>query len=583
MRTMLQTRQLLDGWVTASRFLRRFTFLWRKIVVINLCGVAESILQLSIPVASAALIDKAIPRKDTHLLIEISVALALATVGVVIIAYVEARIASVFRERAIVALETDLLEHVQAQPYQFFKQHESGYIMSRILNDASSTTDLLSSLTTGGKTLTILIGGLILLPSFDLSLGLFIVSILPIYLLLLIHFQWKTKQAFHSVSEKTAVTSKELFESLSGIYETKAYGAEKHRLRRYLKATSDRARLLIKARTLIAAGTQVTQVVTLLVSLSVIVYGGAQVIAGTLSLGNLIAINAVGAFLLGPINQIVRLSLGVQNSVAAVERIEEWLAMPCEDHGSASLTIRRVRGSISYKGISFGYRNRPLILTNINWEIYPGEVVLLTGPSGIGKTTLVNLLPRFLLPLSGDIFLDGVPISAIPTRFLRDSISFVSQDTFLFSESINSNIRLGKPSASDEDIYMAAAMANALEFIEALPNRFETEVGERGARLSGGQRQRIAIARAIIRDAPIIILDEATSAVDTETETAVHEAMCRLMKDRTTIIIAHHPTAFVERVSRCFSLEDGRLKEISTALAVSTEFKQPPMIKSLNC
>lgn len=556
------TRALLADWVVVWKFLRRFRTLRRKTVAANVCGAVASALQLAIPLATIKIINEAIPRNDLTLLAEISALIALAATGAVGFSFLESHYASLFRERANIMLDVHLFEHIQAQPYQFFKQNESGYIMSRLFNDASTTMEVVIGATTLGRTLIWLLGGLILLPFFHLTLSLLIIAVLPVYFILLWWFNSRTKEAFVTVSEKTAQTSREMYESMSGIYETKAYGAQKYRARRFAAATIARGRTMIHARALTAAGEQTTQVVTLLVSVVVLAYGGAAVMAGRLPLGTLIGINALAAYLLFPINSLVQQALRAQRAVAAIERTEEWMALRCEESESDSAALPKSRGEVEYENVSFSYEGRPPVLRDVNFKLNPGEVMLITGQSGAGKTTLVNLLPRFLEPLAGVVYIDGVPVQYFSLRHLRRQIAFVSQDVFLFSDTISSNIRMGDSSVSDEDIREAARLANALEFIDRLPEKFDTQVGQRGTRLSGGQRQRIAIARALVRDAPILVLDEATSAVDPETEAAVHEAMCHLMSNKTTIIIAHHSTAFIEYVNRAFVLEDGGLRQV---------------------
>jgi subfamily B ATP-binding cassette protein MsbA len=560
-------RQYFAGWLKVARFIGRFKSLRRKAVLANVCGGLSSAFQFAIPLATIRIINEVLPHRDTRLLVSLALIIAAAAVGAVLMSYLESQLASVFRERATIKLEVALFENTQAQPYQFFKQHESGYIMSRIFNDAGTTMEVLMSVTTLGRSMVWLLGGLVLLPVFHLKLGLLVAAVLPVYFVLLLWFNRRTKEAFVAASEKTALASREMYESMSGIYETKAYGAQKYRARRYAAATVERGRGMIKARALMAAGEQTTQIVTLLVSLVVISYGGAAVIAGDLSLGTLIGLNAVAAYLLLPVNSLVQQALRVQQSLAAVERTEQWLALEGEENEPEAVRLPKARGHVRYEHVAFAYDGRPPVLLDVNFEVFPGEAMLLMGASGIGKTTLVNLLPRFYEPLRGEIYLDGRPVRRLPLRYLRRQIAFVSQDIFLFSDTVLNNIRMGNSSVSDEEVYEAARLANALDFINELPEKFETKVGERGARLSGGQRQRIAIARAIVRDAPILVLDEATSAVDPETEAAVHEALCGLMKDRTTIIIAHHSTAFIERIDRAYVLESGRLRLAPVASA----------------
>ncbi len=552
-------RQHFNGWRKAAAFAGRFRPLCRRAILANVFGGLSSALQLVVPLATVIIINEALPAKDSRLLFKISALMGLATIGAILTAYFEFYHAAIFRERVALMLETELFEHVQSQPYMFFKNNESGYVMSRILNDSSAAVEVVMSMTGIGRSVIWVLSGAILLPVFNVKLGLLIVTLIPAYFVLLLWFNQRTKEAFAIVQEKTAVASRELFESLSGVYETKACGAQKHRARRYASALVEKARILIKGRMLMTAGGQVSQIFSLIVSFCVIIYGGAAVIAGQLSLGALIGLNALAAYLLFPISRMVQESLKVQQSLASIERIDELRSLEPESLGRSANGQPAAHGRIRYERVSFAYENRSPILSEVSFEIMPGEVVLLAGPSGVGKTTLVSLLMRFLEPTSGDIRLDGVSIKKTPPAYLRRQIALVSQDAFLFSDSIRNNIRMANLKAADSDIISAARLANALEMIERLPQGFNTEVGERGARLSGGQRQRIAIARALVRNAPILIMDEATSAVDPETEAAVHDALCHLLKDRTTIIISHHASAFIEHVDRIFTLEDGCL------------------------
>jgi subfamily B ATP-binding cassette protein MsbA len=555
----------LTGWLKVARFIVSFRFLWRKALLANIFGALSSALQMIVPLASVVIVNQALPNKDFNLLMKISVVMGLATLIALVTSYLEFYHASVFRERAAMALELRLFGHIQRQPSLFFKTNDTGYVMSRIANDGSAAIEVVSYAATIGRSASWLLGGLILLPYFHTVLGMLILSTVPLYVALILWFNTRTRQAWASVQEKTAVVGRELYESLTGIQATKACTAEKYRERRYAKVLVGRIRALIKGRILTTAGGQVLQIVTLVVSLIILTYGGAAVIADQLSLGALIGMNALAAYLFVPINRLVQQALKMQQSVAALERIDELLAISPEEDDAEAIHPPATRGQIRYEGVSFSYVPGTPVLDNISFEILPGEAILLLGASGVGKTTLVNLLPGFLESATGEIYLDGIPTRKLPRRFLRQKVAFVSQDTFLFSDSIYNNIRMGNLSAGSEEIREAARLANALEFIERLPRKFDTQVGERGTRLSGGQRQRIAIARALVRKAQILVFDEATSAVDPEGEAAVHEALCRLMKDRTTIIIAHHADAFIQYVDRVLLLDEGRISVMPSA------------------
>lgn len=552
-----------------AAFLRRFRRVMGKAWLANFYGALAASFQLSIPLATMAIINRAIPQRNHLMLLHIAIFMGICMICSVFLSYLEQYYAAAFRAKAALCLEKLLFERIHQQSFEFFKSRDGGYILSRMGNDNGTALDAISSIATLGRAAVMLTAGLILLRLFDLKLGLLVAAILPLYAGLLIFFTLRTRSAFVTVSEDTALASQELFDSITGIYETKAYGSEKYRALKYFQKLASRARSFIHARSIMSAGEHVTQSITFLMSLLVITCGGLRVIDGGLSLGEMVSFATIAAYLLVPVNVTVQHVLRGQKALASVQRIEEWLSLPSEiDHDAkrdSALTCSRVNGHIRFDGVTFSFKDRPVLLQNVDLEIAPGEVVLITGASGVGKTTLINLLPRFLHPLSGTVYIDDIPVQLMPVPYLRRQIAYVSQDVFLFSDTIANNIRVGKRSATDEEVREAARMANALEFIQALPGGFSTQVGQRGSRLSGGQRQRISIARAILRQAPILILDEATSAVDPENEALVHESLSCLMENSTTIIIAHHATAFLERVDRVLTLENCRLQPVPHA------------------
>jgi len=556
----------MQTWKLLARFFVRFRTVWGRAALANLFGGLAACFQLSIPLATIAIINRAIPQRNHVMLGRIVVLMGFCMVLAVALSYLEQYYTAVFRARATLALEKLLFERIHRQPFEFFKSKDGGYIMSRMCNDNGAALDAVTSVTSFGRALVMLMAGLALLRVFDWRLGLLTAAILPFYAAMLIFFSVRTRTAFAVISEKTALASRELHDSLSGIYETKAYGSEKYRALKYLEKLNTRARSFIRGRSLMSAGEHVTQSITFLMSLLVIAYGSWRVIDGRLTLGEMISFTTIAAYLLVPVNVTVQHVLRGQQAIASIQRVEEWLSLPGEtEHknaGDSRWLTPHADGHIRFDGVTFAFNDRAGLLQDINLEIAPGQIVLIMGASGAGKTTLVNLLPRFLNPLAGAIYIDDVPINSLPLRYLRKQIAYVSQDVFLFSDTIANNIRVGNRGATDAEVREAARLANALDFIEAFPDGFATEVGQRGSRLSGGQRQRISIARAILRQAPILILDEATSAVDPETEALVHESLSLLMKNRTTIIIAHHATAFLDTVDKVFTLENCRLRPL---------------------
>ncbi len=547
-------------------FSRRFRHLTKKGLAAVTCGAVSSALQLLLPLSSVLIINRVLPAQDYGLLFKVAATLAGAIVLSMLAAYGQFYFSAVFRERMALELQRDLLEHVLRLPVRFFRAHDDGYLMSRILSDSDQAIEFTAGLTTVGRTLIWFLTATVLVPSFHLAIGLGILAIIPLYIIVLVVFNGRIRRQFAVVQERSARSSRELHQALSGVNEIKAYGAEKFQTRRYLSKVIERTRSLISGRKLMAVAQYSTQIIVVAVSLFILVFGGMAVMKGTLSLGGLVALNALAGYVLTPVNDAVNQVFSAQKSLAAIERLNEVLDL--EPEGAAarrSTPLGEVAGHLRFEGIQFAYDPAQPVLRGVDLEVQPGETVLLIGPSGQGKTTLVSLLPRFFDPDQGRILLDGRPVAQIRLRELRSQIAFVSQDTFLFSDSIYNNIRLGRPSASRKEVLEAADLASVSEFAEKLELGLDIEVGQRGCRLSGGQRQRISIARALLKDAPILILDEASSAVDGETEAVLHEALAALMFERTTLIIAHHASNFLDQVDRVLELKNGVLRQVPHA------------------
>ncbi|MCP4557381.1 MAG: ABC transporter ATP-binding protein, partial [Herbaspirillum sp.] len=345
-----------SGWRIATAFLKRFLHHRRKAAFAAFCGAVSGALQLLVPLSSALIINRALPDKDFTLLAWIAAGLAISTLLSLAAAYGEFYFGAVFRERLSLELQRDLFEHVQHLPFPFFKSHNSGYVMARITSDSDAAVSFPARLTGLGRSMVWLGAAFFLVPALHPIIGLVVVLVIPLYVAILVGFKRRIKNQFSVVQERTALASRELHESLVGVYETKAYGAEADRTRRFVRRLAEKARSLVRGRCLMALAGHSTQIVVLIVSLFILIYGGAEVMRGQLSLGELVALNALVGYLLVPVNSLVNQGFEMQKSLAAVERLNEILEQPGEfGKRGGRIRARRARGHLRFSGVHFHY------------------------------------------------------------------------------------------------------------------------------------------------------------------------------------------------------------------------------------
>ncbi|NLN70783.1 MAG: ABC transporter ATP-binding protein [Chloroflexi bacterium] len=433
-------------------------------------------------------------------------------------------------------------EHVQKLSLRFYEDKQTGQLMSRIIND----TDLFERMISHAfpdvvvNVLTF-VAITIVLASINWQLTLYSMAPIPLVILALIGFSKIVRPAFrkrqHDIGELNAV----LNDSISGVRDIKAFNRESEQLERVEMGIENYRVSLMTALKLMAIFQPFIDFSTSIGQLVVIFFGGQMALQGTLSVADLVAFFLYLEMFYQPIRALGMSWEQVQESLAGFDRVQELLeeAPDVKDPAHPTPLPVPLRGEITFEDVSFSYNSNDIVLQSINLHIPASHVVALVGPTGVGKSTLVSLIPRFYDVNSGSIKLDGIDIRDFKVEKLRKNISIVLQDVFLFHGTVRENILFGNPKASDEEVIKAAEIANAYEFINDMPEGFDTVIGERGVKLSGGQRQRISIARAVLKNTPILILDEATSSVDTETELLIQQALERLMKGRTTIIIAH--------------------------------------------
>jgi subfamily B ATP-binding cassette protein MsbA len=354
-------------------------------------------------------------------------------------------------------------------------------------------------------------------------------------------------------------------ETLAGIRIVKAFGREDAEAQRFRASNQAFLSTTLKANQVWSIGSSYMEVIGVLGVAVIIWYGGYLVIHGNMTPGAFFSFLTAMFMAYTPIRKLSGSNNSIQQALAAAERVFEVLDLATEqDAERGRLELPRITRSVEFQDVTFHYQGHGIpAVADIDLSIRAGEMVALVGSSGSGKTTLVNLLPRFYEPTLGRILIDGVDIQSFSLKSLRAQIGIVSQEVVLFDDMIRNNIAFGRPGATDEEIVQAARLAYAHDFIERLPQGYQTLVGERGVKLSGGERQRIAIARAILRDPPLLILDEATSALDTESERVVQQALGNLMKDRTTVVIAHRLST-IQRADRIVVLDRGMIAEVGT-------------------
>ncbi|GBE43063.1 putative ABC transporter ATP-binding protein [bacterium BMS3Bbin10] len=468
-------------------------------------------------------------------------------------------------ERVVADLRRDVFAHLTLLSPAFYEVNHSGEVMSRLTADTTQIKSAAGSTASQAlRNLVMLIGSVAMMFITSVKLSVLILVMIPIVVLPLIAYGRVVRRLSRTAQDTLAEASAYAGENLSAVQTLQAFTYEKGVIARFANSVElsfEAARERMKAR----AGLTAIAIFLVFAGIVGILWIGAQgVLAGDMSSGRLGQFVLYAAFAAGAMGELSEVWGEVQQASGAAERLSELLD---EEPQIASPAHPKPlpnppRGEVSFRNVSFSYptRSESPALEEVSFEVAPGETVAIVGPSGAGKSTLFSLLLRYYDPQKGKVLLDGVGASEADLRALRQRMALVPQDMALFADTVAENIRYGAPGASDEDVRAAAKLALADEFITALPQGYDTPLGERAITLSGGQRQRIAIARALLRDAPILLLDEATSALDAESEKTVQTALERVMEGRTTLVIAHR-LATIRQADRIFVMKDGRIVE----------------------
>jgi ATP-binding cassette, subfamily B, bacterial MsbA len=468
-------------------------------------------------------------------------------------------------QRVVRDLRNQLFRHILDQSAGFFSRRTSGQLISRITNDVNQVQQAVSE--TVGDLLRegiALLGYAILLFWVDPRLALVVVTGAPVVLYPLVRLGQRIRRTTRRSQEQLEHLTHVTAEAFTGHRIVKAFGAEAQEASRFQAASEWLFRTNLKVTSAVAVLPPLMELLGGVAVIGLIWYGSSRISSGVMTQGDFMMFVVTALLMYGPIKKLSRVNTNLQQAMAASERIFEMLDTHSEVKerpGAGILTP--LKQSIEFRNVSFGYEDGSgkFVLRDVSFPIRAGQVIALVGLSGAGKTTLVNLIPRFFDVTDGAILIDGVDIRDVTLKSLRAQIGIVTQETVLFDESIASNIAYGSPGASQADIEAAARAAHAHEFIVTLPEQYKTWIGERGQRLSGGQRQRLAIARALLKNSPILILDEATSSLDAESEHLVQDALANLMRNRTAFVIAHRLST-VRRADAIIALERSRVAEI---------------------
>jgi len=462
-------------------------------------------------------------------------------------------------------LRRTLYNHIQWLSLAEHDEARTGDLITRVTSDIEAIQDFISSALLGmlvnGITLVGMIGVMLYI---NWRFTLIALSIAPALFLVVYSFTRRIKKASRAVRKKESELVSVVQEVLTSIRVVKAFAREDYEQQRFESQSLENVGMALQARSIKAKLSPVVEVIVAAGTCLVLGYGARLTLAGQLSAGVLIVFLLYLGKMYKPMRDLSKMTDTVSKAVVGYERIQEVLEIESRVRDlPRARRAPRFKGKIEFDNVSFSYDGEQPVLKDISFQIEPGQVVAIVGPTGTGKTTIISLISRFYDPRSGQVKIDGTDIRRYTQKSVREQISFVLQETLLFRAPVWQNIAYGKPDAPREQIIRAAQLANAHEFIEKMPEGYDTMIGERGVTLSGGQRQRIAIARAIIRDTPILILDEPTSGLDAASEQTVLEALDRLMEGKTAVVIAHH-LATIRRADNIFVVKDSELVERGT-------------------
>ena len=555
---MTQNQAAYTGWYIYRRLLR-FTVPYWRVFLIALSGMLLfSVTASAFSKLIQPMIDGSFIHKDQATIKWIPFAIigvfAIRTIGTFLSDYGMAWVArSVVRD-----LRAMLFDHMLQLPTTYYDRSSSGTLLSKMVYDVEQLADASSNVVTVFIRDTLTVIGLLGLMFYQsINLTSMLIIIFPLLAIIVTYVSRRFRRLSHRIQHSMGNVSTVTQEAIDANREVKIFGGQTYEKKSFAEINQHNRRQFLKFSATTAISTPVIEQIVASTFAGIVYYATQQ----NITPGEFMSFVMAMVLLLQHARRLATVNSSLQRGIAAAQSVFGFLDTPVE-HDTGKRNVERVKGNVEYRNVTFRYTTSgEAVLLDVNLSISAGESVAFVGRSGAGKTTLVNLLPRFYDTLEGKIFIDGIDTHELSLASLRSQIALVSQNVTLFNDTISHNIAYGAlESAKQDDVLRAAKAAHALEFIEQLPEGFNTIVGENGVLLSGGQRQRLAIARAILKDAPILILDEATSALDNESERLIQSALNEVMRDRTTLVIAHRLST-IERVDKIVVLESGRIVE----------------------
>lgn len=525
------------------------------------CAIAGTLMVIVFPAVTKSIVDEVVYQRHAERLMPLVLFAALAFFLQHGFNALRIILNNTFEQRVIFDLRSDLYSHIQMLPLRWFDNRATGDLMTRVLEDVSSVERVLIDGVEQGVVAALQVV-VVLGVMFYVSVTLASLALAPLPFLVggALWYTLTAHRRYRLQRQASSAMNSLLHDNLSGIRQIKSFVREKEEHARFNRVSNQ-----LRHATLVVMRVWAIYHPSMYLSGSlgvvlVVAVGAQAVLSGAMQLGELVAFLMLTGFLYEPIGRLHQLNQLIQAGRAAGERVFEIIDTPIEPGWAGGKHVARIAGDIRYENVTFAYAEGLTALKNVSLHARPGETVALVGATGAGKSTLVNLLTRFYELTSGEIYIDEKPIRDYPLRTLREAIGVVTQESFLFNGSIRENLLMGKPAATDLELWRAVEAANARLFIERLPNGLESMVGERGVKLSVGEKQRLSIARALLKDPPILVLDEATASVDTTTERLIQGALENLMSNRTSIVIAHRLSTIVN-ADQILVLDRGRIIE----------------------